>query len=335
LVQPIGEHLDDLRAFHVFALQAQATNAALLAIAELRLLDHLDAGAADAAEVAARGGLNIDNVARVLRFLAAQQVIECDSAHRYSHTARSRLLQENQSSLRFFRESMGAAEGMAECLKTGKPAFDCRYGKSVFEHLAENPDALGYFGDLMTRTTAILEAFLFANHVFEPFDLAVDVGGSHGRLMIQLLDRHPASRGVVFDLPDTAARAAGIIAASPVADRIEVIGGDFFEAVPNGGDLYLLKQILHDWADQECVRILSSIRGAIAGHGRVAVIEYILPNEPEPHAGFAMDIQIMTLSTGRERTADELEALLGTAGFRVDRVTANPHGPSIVEAVRA
>ena len=333
MLQPIGMHLDDLQTFHVFALQAQATNEALLAVAELRLLDYLDDGPAGAGAIAEQSGLNDANVARVLRFLAAQQVIDCDTEQRYSHTARSRLLQENQSSLRFFRESMGAARGMAECLKTGEPAFDCSFGKPVFEHLAENPEARSYFGDLMTRTTAILEAFLFANHSFRAFALAVDVGGSHGRLMTELLARYPESRGIVFDRPETAGQATTIISGSPVADRIEAVGGDFFEAVPAGGDLYLLKQILHDWDDEECVKILASIRTALAAHGRLAVIEFILPDAPEPHPGFAMDIQMMALSTGRERTATEFEKLLEAAGFGIDRVTDNPYGPSVVEAV--
>lgn len=335
MVQPIGRHLDDLREFQVFALQAQATNAALLAIAELRLLDYLDDGPADPADVAARGGLNAANVARMLRFLAAQQVLDCDSDDRYSHTARSRLLQENQSGLRFFRESMAAAQGMAECLKTGTPAFDCSFGKPIFEHLAENPQTVNYFGDLMTRTTAIIEAFVFANHTFKKFDLAVDVGGSHGRLMMQLLAQFPESHGIVFDLPDTAAQTTEIVSGSPLSDRIQTIGGDFFEAVPAGGDLYLLKQVLHDWDDTDCTRILKSIRRAIIPAGRLAVIEFFLPDEPWPHPGFAMDIHMLTLSTGRERTASEFEALLGSAGFKLDRVTENPDGQSIIEAIPA
>ena len=333
MVQPIGQHLDDLESFHAFALQSQATNAALLAVAELRLLDYLDDGPADAEAVAAKSGLKAANVSRVLRFLAAQQVIACDAEQRYSHTARSRLLKDNQSSLRFWRETMGAARGMAECLKTGRPAFDCNFGQPVFEYLAGRTEAQKYFGALMTRTTAILEAFVFANHAFEPFELAVDVGGSHGRLLLQLLERHPESRGIVFDLPHVAGQTAPVIAASAAGDRAEAVGGDFFKAVPAGGDLYLLKQILHDWDDDECVRILKSIRAAIASGGRLAVIEFLLPEELEPHPGFAMDVHMMALSTGRERTAAEYEALFNAVGFRLDRVTENPNGPSIVEAV--
>jgi len=334
-VQPIGAHLDELEDFHAYLLQAQNANAVLLAIGQLRLLDRLDAGPASAGEIADEAGLKADNVYRVLRFLASQQVIDCDDQNRFRHTARSRLLQQQQSGLRFMRESMGAARGLAQCLQTGRPAFDLSFGMPVFRYLAEHPETERYFADLMSRTTAILEAFIFANHRFEPFELAVDVGGSHGRLMMALLRRYPGPRGIVFDLPKTAEQASAIIAESPEANRIEVRGGDFFDAVPAGGDLYLLKQILHDWGDEECAVILRSIRDAIADRGRLAVIEYLLPDARVHHHGFAMDIHMMVLSTGKERTLSEYEALLEAAGFKLDRVTENPQGQSVAEAVPA
>jgi hypothetical protein len=286
-----------------------------------------------AGDIAAESGLDADKVFRVLRFLAAQQVIDCDEMERFSHTARSRLLQEHMSGLQFMREAMGAAQGLSQCLTTGRPAFECSFGMPVFEYLARHPGTTRYFADLMSRTTAVMEAFVFANHRFEPFTLAVDVGGSHGRLMLALLTNYPDARGIVFDLPQTAEQAAAIVLESPVAARVTVRGGNFFEAVPAGGDLYLLKQILHDWDDDECVRILRSIRAAIPDHGRLALIEFLLPEAPEHHPGFAMDIHMMVLSTGRERTRSEYTALLRTAGFRLERVTENARGLSVAESV--
>jgi hypothetical protein len=333
VVQPIGAYLDDLQDFQTYLLQAQNANAVLLAVAQLRLLDRLNDGPATASDIAARDGLDAGNVFRVLRFLAAQQVIDCDEQNRFRHTARSLLLQNYQSGLQFMREAMGAAQGLAQCLRTGQPAFDCSFGMPVFRYLAEHPETVGYFADLMSRTTAILEAFVFAHHRFEPFELAVDVGGSHGRLMMALLKAYSNARGIVFDLPKTAEQASRIIAESTVADRIEARGGDFFKSVPDGADLYLLKQILHDWGDEDCVKILSSIRAAIADRGRLAVIEYLLPDVSVNHPGFAMDIHMMVLSTGRERTLAEYEALLATAGFRLDRVTENAQGQSVAEFV--
>ena len=333
LVQPIGAHLDDLQDFQTYILQTQNANAALLATAQLGLLDRLDAGPVSAGEIAAGDGLDADKVFRLCRFLAAQEVIACDDQWRFRHTARSRLLQQHLSGLQFMRETMGAAQGLAQCLKTGRPAFDCSYGMPVFAYLVRHPETMRYFADLMKRTTAVMEAFVFANHCFEPFTQAVDVGGSHGNLMMALLERHPDARGIVFDLPPVAERAAAVFRESPFAGRLEAQGGDFFEAVPAGGDLYLLKQILHDWDNDECIRILRSIRAAIPDHGRLALIEYLLPDAPEHHPGFAMDIHMMVLSTGRERTLSEYVALLDAAGFVPDRVTENARGLSVVEAV--
>jgi hypothetical protein len=330
---PIGTHLDDLPEFQAYLLQAQNANAVLLAVGQLRLLDYLDQGPAGAADIAASSGLHAGNIARVLKFLASQQVIDCDEQGRFAHTSRSRLLQKYQSGLQFMRESMGAAQGLAQCLKTGEPAFDCHFGMPVFEYLAEHPDTVRYFGDLMSRTTAIAVDFVLASHRFEPFALAVDVGGSHGRLLMALLERHREARGIVFDLPKTAEQAAVIIAESSIADRVEARGGNFFEAVPADADLYLLKQVLHDWDDNECIEILSAIRAAIPAHGRLALIEYLLPETLEYHSGFAMDIHMMVLSTGKERTLGEYAGLLEAAGFKLDRVTENPQGQSVAEAV--
>ena len=335
MIRPIGEHLDDLEEFQAYLLQAQNANAVLLAVAQLRLLDYFDDGPMTAADISARSGLKSAQVFRVLRFLAAQQVIDGDAQGRFAHTPRSRLLQSYQSGLRFMRESLGAASGLAQCLKTGEPAFDCSFGMPIFEYLSRHPDTVRYFGDLMSRTTAIAEAFVFANHRFEPFELAVDVGGSHGRLMMNLLSHYPEARGIVFDRPETAEQAATILSASPMADRVEARGGDFFEAVPSGGDLYLLKQVLHDWDDHECIRILRSIRAAMGDRGRLAVIEYLLPEEFVPHSGFAMDVHMMVLSTGQERTLSEYNRLFEAAGFELDRVTENHQGQSVAEVVPA
>jgi hypothetical protein len=332
-LQPIGAFLDDLQDFQAYLLQAQNGNAVLLAVAELRLLDDLDEGPATAAGIAASHGLNANHVWRVLRFLVAQQIIEQDETGRFRHTHRSILLQKHMSGLQFLREAMGAAQGLAQCLRTGKPAFDCHFGEPVFDYLRERPDALKYFGDLMSRTTTIVEDFVLTHHEFEPFELAVDVGGNHGQLLIALLGKYSNAQGIVFDLPETARQATTRIAETALADRIETQGGDFFRAVPAGGDLYLLKQILHDWDDDECLGILSSIRRSIAQHGRLAVIEYLLPEAHIHHAGFSMDIHMMVLSSGRERTLAEYVALFEAANFRLDRVTENPRGLSVAVAV--
>lgn len=116
-------------------------------------------------------------------------------------------------------------------------------------------------------------------------------------------------------------------------ERVKFIGGDFFTSVPDGGDLYLLKMILHDWDDEECINILKSIRAAIAPGGRVTVIDYVLPEVPQPHPSNSMDLWMMIWATGRERKLSEFKLLFDAAGFSFDRVTKNPEGQSVIEAV--
>jgi hypothetical protein len=122
------------------------------------------------------------------------------------------------------------------------------------------------------------------------------------------------------------------IKAAPEGDRVEVVGGSFFEEVPKA-DLYLIKMILHDWDDAECVKILETIRKAIPLGGRIAVIDYLLPEVPTPTEGLSMDLAMMIWDTGQERKLSEFEALFAAAGFRLDRVSENPHGQSVIEAV--
>jgi hypothetical protein len=334
--QALGILLNDPAEFVASHAQGLAANAVFLAIAQLNLLDYLDAGPIGAAEIAENAGLHGDGTSRVLRFLVSHQILDCDREGRFSHTPRSQALQRLQSGLlRFLREDLGAAQGLAQSLRTGIPAFDSHFGKPVFQYLAENPDATEYFGALMAQNTASFEAFLFANHRFEPFGSAVDVGGNRGALLTKMLIEYPTARGIVFDLPEIAHQAAAILEKSPVAERIGAIGGDFFDAVPAGGDLYLLKHILHDWNDEECMRILRSIRAAIADGGRLAVIEFVLPEADIHHRGFTLDILMLVHTGGRERRLSEFQRLFAQAGFRFDRITENPRGHSVLEAVAA
>ena len=183
----------------------------------------------------------------------------------------------------------------------------------------------------MTATTRATEEAVLSHHDFGHFEQVVDIGGSHASLVGRLLERYPQARGVVFDLPDTveAGRRAWLNAS--FADRLEAVGGDFFKAVP-GGDLYLLKLILHDWQDDRAVAILSTIRKAIHPGGRVAIIETVLPDDSTPHMGWALDIAMMVTTGGRERSLAEHTELLRRAGFAVTGCDPTPSMYSIIEA---
>ena len=333
MTRTIGQLIDDQNEFDDWVSDMYASSAALNVVARTKLLDFLDAGPVTAGELAGRAGMHEGSVEQVLTYLASQEVVAVDVRGRFSHTDRSRKLMAENPRLFFLGDAITSGFALEHAIRDGSCAFELGHGKSLFAWFSEDPERLDYFARYMSATTDLVESFIFANHAFEPFTLAVDVGGSHGSLMMRLMAEYPQACGIVFDQPDTAEQAAPIVARSPVADRIKVVGGDFFKAVPAGGDLYIVKQILHDWNEEDSTLILRNIREAIAAGGRLAVMDYLLPDIPVPHQGFSMDMQMLFLLSARERKRSQFEALFEASGFRLDRVTENPRGPSVIEAV--
>jgi hypothetical protein len=308
---------------------------ALWAAARLRIADAIGDEPEAVEEIAAKTGTRPDMLRRLLNALAGAGFFACDADGRFAHTDLSRLLRaDHPLSQRSFVESVFGNEHYAawgdieQSLRSGVTAFDHRYGMGVFPYFSEHPEVAALFSEAMTGTTRLMEAVLLASYTPPPFTLAVDVGGSQGTLLGGLLSRHPEARGIVFDLPDLVAQVRPTIA----NERIEAIGGDFFKSVPEA-DLYLLKLILHDWTDEQSEAILGNIRAAIRPGGHVAIIESVLPETPAPHPGYLMDLNMMVMTGGRERTASEFGALLEHEGFRVEKVTLTPSLLSVVEAV--
>ena len=155
-----------------------------------------------------------------------------------------------------------------------------------------------------------------------------------GDLLLAVLGEYPGTRGILFDRPDVVGLARPAILSSPLADRVEIVAGSFFDAVP-AADLYTLKQILHDWDDSEACEILRCIRTAMPAGARVAVIDHVLSDRPEPDESLATDIAMMIWDTGRERKLGDFSALFARAGFAIDRLTRNPAGHSVIEIVPA
>jgi O-methyltransferase domain/Dimerisation domain len=232
-------------------------------------------------------------------------------------------------------------------VRTGAPAFAAVHGQEVFAYMGTHPEVLAVFDKAMTEASDQIIAPIVAAYDFSPFAAIVDVGGGHGALLAAVLAASPSARGVLFDQPGVVAAAAtGPLAAAGVAGRAETAGGDFFASVPSGGDAYLLSNIIHDWDDEPAVRILGNCREAMADGGRVLLVEALLPERPGRASGYAaggsgapplmvslMDLDMLVLNGGRQRTAGEFGVLLGRAGLRLSRVV--PGGfCSVIEAVR-
>jgi len=308
---------------------------ALWAAARLRVADAIGDAPVAVAEIAGKTGTRPDMLERLLNALAAIGVFTRGEDGRFGHSDLSRLLRaDHPASQRAFVESVFGGEHYAawgdieESLRSGVTAFDHHYGMAVFPYFSQHPEVAALFSEAMTATTRLLEAVLLATYTPPSFSVAVDVGGSRGTLIAGLLGLAPDARGILFDLPDLIEQVRPCLAGS----RIEMVGGDFFESVPEA-DLYLLKLILHDGTDAQSEAILANIRKAIRPGGHVAIIESMLPETVQPHAGYFMDLNMMVMTGGRERRASEFGAMLEKTGFRLEKAVPTPTMLTVVEAV--
>jgi hypothetical protein len=182
-------------------------------------------------------------------------------------------------------------------------------------------------------TTMALQAVL-ASYSFSGARKVIDVGGAHGDFVAAVLQRERTASGVLFDRADAIVGAGPTLDAAGVADRVECVVGSFFEIVPTGGDVYLLKQVLHEWSDHECVRILRNVRGAMSHDGRVIVVEMLIVDDGPPSAAPLLDLDMFVMHAGKERTAKEYGALLASAGLKLTNVISTPSIYTVLE-VRA
>jgi hypothetical protein len=216
-------------------------------------------------------------------------------------------------------------------VRTGENAFRSVHGSDVWEYRARHPEDGAVFDRAMTDVTRRSNRHLLEAYDFSSFGSVVDVGGGHGALLAALLAAHPRMRGVLFDLPRVVAGAAPVLQAAGVADRCEVIGGSFFDDDPPPADAYVLKAILHDWDEDDAVRILRSCRKRAPGHAVLLVVERDLgtPNE-NPDAKLS-DLNMMVGPGGRERTRAEFADLFAASGFALERAVPTAIGLTVFE----
>ena len=312
---------------------------ALYVAAKLGIADLLADGPVDCEDLAAATGTHAPSLQRVLRALASVGVFTEVSPGSFALTPLAELLRtETPGSMRalaimYAEEQYRAWGGLLHSVRTGEMAFDHQFGMGYFEYLAQHPEADRVFNEAMTGWTHQLVGAVMDTYDFSPFKTIVDVGAGYGALLTAILRSNPGTRGVLFEQPHVVASAEEQLVAAGVADRCTFVGGDFFAAVPTGGDAYVLSQILHDWDDERCVAILGQCRRVMPDHGKLLVVELVLPEGDEPFLGKWLDLHMLVLLGSRERTAAEYDTLFRAAGFKLARVVPTPPGPSVVEAV--
>jgi hypothetical protein len=278
-------------------------------------------------------GTNPDALYRVLRTLASQGVFTEVTSRTFGLTPLADTLRTGVSgSLRDYARYCGFPERqrafaeLAYSVRTGRPAFEHVHGIDWWSCLAANPRRAALFNDVMGYLARQLHAAAIEACDLSEVRRLVDVGGGHGHLVSTIVRRYPSMSAVVFDQPHVVAGAEVVLAAGGVADRVELIGGDFFDSVPAGGDTYVLSMILHDWNDEEAVTILSNVHRAMDPAGKILVIDTVIPAGDTAHFGKLMDIVMLACFTGRERTETEFGVLFEAAGLRhcETRTTSSP-----------
>lgn len=314
--------------------------------AELRVADHIAAaegGVIDVASLARAVSAHEDALYRVLRMLAGNGIFAEEGERRFRLTRLGDCLRDGApDSLAAWARFLGAGwnmrtwAGFLDSVKNGRTVYENQFGRRVFEVYAEHPDWAATFDAAMSDMSRLANGAIAAAVRLGGAKTLVDVAGGQGSLLAMILRANPEVKGTLFDQPRTIerARAAGLADAEGLAGRLSLEPGDLFERVPAGHDAYLLKWILHDWTDEEAVRILRVVREAAgAPDRRLFVVEMLIEPGNRPSPAKVLDISMLAMTGGRERTEAEYGALLAAAGFRLVRTvpTASPY--SVLEAV--
>ncbi|MFI7697503.1 methyltransferase [Nonomuraea sp. NPDC049480] len=309
-------------------------------MAELGLADHLANGPLDTAELARRCGAHAPSLRRVLRELAGMDLVRPAGTDAHDLTAKGTALRSDvpdsvRSSIRMLgEESFWYAIGMLPAtVREGSSAFVKRYGH-LYDHLAKNPATSSMFDEYMTRRALTFTVALAKRCSFPSTATLVDVAGGKGHILATVLHANPQMRGILFDLEHVAAHAERTLAAEGLSDRTEVVSGDFFASVPPGGDVYLLASVLHNWDDEDAVKIMRNVRRAMNPGGRVLILEVVLPDDETPHLGKDIDLRMLAIfNGGTERSREEYAVLLGQADLTLSDVVELSADASLIEAV--
>jgi hypothetical protein len=293
----------------------------------LRVADHLKDGARSIGELATLTKSHPDSLYRLLRALAAVGVFREEEGRKFRLTPMGDCLRTDSATpfgawaevvgSPYFWQTWGH---LLHSVQTGENAFQDLNGKDVWQFRAEHPEYGAMFDRAMTQLSRGSAEAVIRAYDFSPFRHIVDVGGGQGVMLAAILRAHPHARGTLFDQPDVVARAKAVLTERGVIDRCNIVGGSFFDTVPEGGDAYLMRVVIHDWEDDEAVAILKVCRRAMAETARLLLIERLIapPNEM-PAAKFS-DLNMLVSPGGRERTRDEVSDLFAKSGFELTHV---------------
>ncbi len=298
--------------------------------ADCGIADYLANGPRSCAELAEHSGLSADAIYRILRFLASHEIFREEDDGRFALTPRAACLQQTAANSLHALFASGwqnlswdTLRALPSALRVGENAFEQAHGEGFFDYLATHPRAGAAFDQAMAMVAAAENPVIAENFDFTNFRYIADIGGGQGGLLAAILQQYPSTRGMLFDQAQVLEKRRDL-ETTAVQDRCELIAGDFFDSVPSGADLYLLKRILHDWDDAAAINILQNCRAVLEDEGCIAVIDAVIEpgNDPDPNK--ATDVSLLALTQGRERTAEQYAALLKAADLRLTHIHRFP-----------
>lgn len=315
--------------------------AALQPIVRLRIPDLLAKGPVPASDLAAQVGVSADALYRVLRLLASAGVVQELHGKTFAPTPISEMLRSDvPGTMRdmvlwmsnpFHFKVWGE---LGYSVETGKPAVEHVYGKPAFEAIFGDPEVACDFNDAMSCFSRMIAPALLEAYDFSGIGTLVDIAGGHGAVLCEVLSRYPKMKGILFDMPNVIQEANCHICNLKMDERCQTISGDFFEQVPAGADAYYMQHIIHDWDDEPALKILGNCRRALDGNpnGMLLIVDGVVPQNSEPHMSKLLDLEMLLMPGGRERTEPEWHALMNKAGFEITRIVPMKAAESVIEA---
>ena len=298
---------------------------AIYAAAKLGLADLLMEGPKPCTALAEATGTDPTALFRLLRALSSVGVFEQLPDDQFRLTPLAECLNSKPGSQRAMAIMMGEEHYLAwgeilYSLKTGKVAFDKIFGSSVFDFLAHHADKAAIFDEAMTGVHGAEYAAMLEAYDFNSIQTLADVGGGNGTLLRTIMQRYPHMHGILFDLEHVVERARQNPANASIIPRCRFLAGSFFDSVPSGADAILMRHIIHDWTDEQCHAILKNCRNALCPGGRVLIVESVIPPGNDPNWTKFLDLNMMIIPGGKERTKAEFTSLLHQAGFQLERI---------------
>lgn len=314
---------------------------AIVAACELNLADHLSGGPKNIAELANLSNTHEDTLYRLMRTLSGEKIFKELPGKTFMNSRLSTALKEGDNSMKYLilhqfgETNMLLFSQFTECIRTGEGNSRKLLGKRVFEYLEDNPVNNEIYNKAMDNSSGLIALALLSAYDFRGIETLVDIGGGHGILLNAILKKYTDMHGILFDQQHVVYKAGETAPGPALQERLHIVSGDFFEDIPAGADAYFMKNILHAFSDEDCVKLLRKINSVMVAGGKLIILETLITPGNDPSFGKLMDLMMMAgTEGGKERTRDEFAYLLSRSGFEILKIIRTIAPFSILEAVK-